>query len=106
MVGGTKSMADAECPICGKVYRIPEGKGRWMIGDKFLEHKDNCSLPKEDEFVQVGSRVGVVIEMHPMPGKPFPRFTVQFPSGREDVFPSHQVERVKDQAEGKLRFYK
>jgi len=98
-------MVDAVCPICGKVYRIPDGKGRWMIGDKFLEHKDSCCLPKADEFVVVGNRVGVVIEVHPVPGRPYPKFTVQFPSGREDVFPSHQVERLPDQSDARRRFY-
>jgi hypothetical protein len=99
-------MADAVCPICGKVYKIPGGKGRWMIGNKFLDHKDGCTLPCEDEFVQVGSRVGVVTEVIPPTGRPFPRFNVQFPSGREDVFNAHEVERYQDQESGRRRFYR
>jgi|MudIll2142460700_1097286.scaffolds.fasta_scaffold1509635_1 hypothetical protein len=95
---------DVTCPICGKPYKIPDGKGRWMVGDKFLEHKDKCTLPREDEFVSIGGRVGVVIEVHVL-GRAFPRFTVQFPSGREDVFPAHRVERFGDQDEGRRRFY-
>jgi len=41
-------LVDAACPICGKVYSIPEGRGREMVVTKFLAHKDVCQLPDED----------------------------------------------------------
>ena len=46
-------MVDAMCPVCGKAYAIPEGRGREMVVTKFLSHKDTCKLPEEDEFVKV-----------------------------------------------------
>lgn len=97
-------MTNAICPVCGKLYKIPDGKGRWMIGDKFLAHKDACQLPTEDEFVSIAGRVGVVTEVH-AGGRKYPKFTVQFPSGREQTFPASKVERFPDQVEGRKRFY-
>ena len=72
-------MVDAVCPICGKSYSIPSGRGREMVVTKFLVHKDNCQLPEEDEFVKVGGRVGIVVDSHSRVGR-YPAYEVQMPS--------------------------
>lgn len=97
-------MVEAACPVCGKRYTIPEGRGREMVVTKFLAHKDTCELPDEDEFVKVGARVGIVVETRR--GKePFPYFEVQMPSGRSDVFRASEVSRLDDQEIGRRQFY-
>lgn len=97
-------MPDAECPVCGKVYQIPEGRGREMVISKFLDHKDHCQLPAEDEYVRLGGRVGVVVEVKR--GRTgFPRFEVQLPSGRNRHFSASEVVRFEDQEEGRRLFY-
>jgi hypothetical protein len=97
-------LTEAECPICGKVYRIPEGRGRAVVETFFLRHKDSCRLPAEDEFVRVGTIVGVVMEVHD-DGKRKPLCTVQYPSGRMRDFRAREVKRFEDQEEGRRRFY-
>ena len=74
-----------------------------MVEGKFLRHKDNCTLPCEDEFVKVGGRIGVVIEAN-IDANPYPRFEVQMPSGRTNTFRASEVIRV-DQDDGRRRFY-
>ena len=97
-------MADVTCPICGKTYTIPEGRGRVMVETRFLQHKDACRLPSEDEYVRVMSRVGVVVEVRDGP-RGFPVLTVQFPSGRMRDLGASEVAVVPDQEEGRRRFY-
>lgn len=98
-------MANAICPICGKRYIIPEGRGRELVVTKFLAHKDACQLPAEDEFVSIGGRVGVVVDTHNAnPGR-IPTFEVQMPSGRTSLFHAAEVTRIEDQDEGRRRFY-
>jgi hypothetical protein len=97
-------LARAICPICGRHYTVPEGRGREMVITKFLAHKDNCELPKEDEFVRIDGRVGVVLECNDGKGQ-YPSYEVQMPSGRTSVFPASKVERLSDQDEGKRRFF-
>lgn len=97
-------MVNAACPICGKVYSIPEGRGREMVVTKFLSHKDSCQLPGEDEFVMVGGRIGVVVDARP--GREmFPLYEVQMPSGRSNVFRASEVSRLDDQEDGRRKFF-
>ena len=97
-------MVDACCPICGKSYTIPEGRGRELVVTKFLAHKDMCELPEEDEFVKVGGRVGIVVESH-QGRETFPTFEIQMPSGRSVVFHASEVKRLEDQEDGRRQFY-
>ena len=97
-------MVDAACPICGKRYHIPQGRGREMVVTKFLAHKDNCQLPSEDEFVKVGGRVGIVVDIDEGRGAT-PLFEVQMPSGRTTMFSAAEVNRLPDQDEGRRIFY-
>ena len=97
-------MVDAVCPVCGKHYAIPSGRGRELVVTKFLNHKDGCKLPEEDEFVKVGGRVGIVIETHPRK-ESYPTFDVQMPSGRTNSFRAAEITRLEDQAEGRRQFY-
>ena len=97
-------MVDAVCPVCGKSYAIPEGRGREMVVSKFLSHKDNCKLPNEDEFVKVGGRVGVVIDSKTSLAK-YPLYEIQMPSGRSNLFHASEVTRLEDQDLGRQRFY-
>ena len=96
-------MVDVTCPVCGKTYTIPEGRGRAIVETHFLRHKDRCELPREDEYVRVRGRIGVVIEAD-VDTDPYPRFEVQMPSGRNSTFRASEVVRV-DQEEGRRRFY-
>ena len=96
-------MVDVTCPVCGKTYSIPTGRGRAIVETRFLRHKDRCELPREDEYVRVGNRIGVVIEAN-IDADPYPRFEVQMPSGRTNTFRASEVVRV-DQEEGRRRFY-
>ena len=96
-------MVDAVCPVCGKRYSIPKGRGREMVVTKFLSHKDNCRLPDEDEFVKVGGRVGIVIDVND--GRGIPLFDVQMPSGRTNTFRASEITRMPDQSEGRRIFY-
>ena len=97
-------MTEVQCPICGKVYKIPEDRGRAIVETHFLRHKDRCRLPAEDEFVRVGSTVAIAIEINDG-AQGFPRFTVQYPSGRMRDFLASEVKRFEDQEEGHRRFY-
>ena len=75
-----------------------------MVEAKFLRHKDTCQLPREDEFVRVGGRIGVVIEVD-MVNNTYPMFEVQMPSGRTSAFRASEVFRIPDQDNGRSRFY-
>jgi len=101
---GDLRMTDVTCPVCGKTFSIPEGRGRAVVESHFLRHKDACRLPREDEFVRVTSRVGVVVEVRDGP-RGFPVLTVQFPSGRMRDLGACEVAVVPDQEEGRRRFY-
>ena len=92
-------MVNAICPVCGKGYAIPLGRGREMVVTKFLAHKD------DDEFVMVGGRVGVVVDIQPNVTE-FPLYEVQMPSGRSNIFHAAEISRVGDQDQGRQRFYK
>ena len=75
-----------------------------MVVTKFLNHKDVCQLPGEDEFVRVGGRVGIVIDTRS--GRDaFPRYEVQMPSGRSNVFRAAEISRINDQETGRRIFY-
>ena len=97
-------MVDAVCPVCGKAYAIPDGRGKEMVVTKFLAHKDNCTLPMEDEFVKVGGRVGIVIDTQTSIAE-YPLYEVQMPSGRSNVFHASEVSRFEDQNTGRRIFY-
>jgi hypothetical protein len=97
-------MVDAICPVCGKAYAVPEGRGREMVVTKFLAHKDSCKLPEEDEFVKVGGRIGIVIESQESIAR-YPLFEVQMPSGRSNTFHASEVDRLDDQELGRRKFY-
>lgn len=97
-------MVDAVCPVCGKAYAIPSGRGREMVVTKFLTHKDSCQLPREDEFVKVGGRVGIVIETQTNVAD-YPLYEVQMPSGRSNMFHASELSRFEDQDTGKRIFY-
>ena len=97
-------MTEVRCPVCGKAYNIPEGRGRAIVETRFLQHKDHCQLAGEDEFVKAGGRVAIVVEVKETRGR-FPVLTVQFPSGRMRDFRAHEVVRYEDQAEGRRLFY-
>jgi hypothetical protein len=97
-------MTDVTCPVCGKAYSIPEGRGRAMVETTFLRHKDSCELPREDDYVRFASSVGVVVEVRDGP-RGFPVLTVQFPSGRMRDLGACEVAVVPDQEEGLRRFY-
>jgi hypothetical protein len=97
-------LVDAVCPVCGKHYAIPSGRGRELVVTKFLNHKDACQLPSEDEFVKVGGRVGIVIESRPKV-EAYPVFEVQMPSGRTNNFRAAEITRMDDQDEGRRQFY-
>jgi hypothetical protein len=97
-------LTEVQCPICGKVYTIPEKRGRAITEAHFLRHKDHCRLPAEDEFVRVGSTVAIAIELNDGT-RGFPLLTVQYPSGRTRDFQASEVIRFEDQEEGRRRFY-
>jgi hypothetical protein len=97
-------LTDARCPICGKVYSIPEGRGRAMLETKFLRHKDACSLPRLGEMVRVGATLAVVDGIDEASGE-FPRLTLHLPSGREEVLEAGEVGRVRDQDAARERFF-
>lgn len=98
-------MINAICPVCGKGYTIPLGRGKEMVVTKFLAHKDDCRLPDDDEFVMVGGRVGVVVDTQPNVTE-FPLYEVQMPSGRSNIFHAAEISRLGDQDQGRHRFYK
>ena len=97
-------MVEVACPVCGKEYTIPTGRGRAMVETRFLRHKDACRPPREDEYVRFASAVGVVVEVRDGP-RGFPVLTVQFPSGRMRDLGASEVAVVSDQEEGRRRFY-
>ena len=97
-------MVDAVCPVCGKGYAIPSGRGREMVVSKFLAHKDACRLPEEDEFVKVGGRIGIVIDTHTSVAK-YPLYEIQMPSGRSNTFHASEVTRMDDQDHGRRKFF-
>jgi hypothetical protein len=97
-------LTEVQCPVCGKVYNIPESRGRTIVETRFLHHKDHCQLPAEDEFVRAGGRVGIIVEVLVRP-KGFPFFTVQFPSGKMRDFSAREVMRFEDQEDGRRRFF-
>ena len=88
-------MTEVHCPVCGKAYDIPEGKGRAIVETYFLRHKDHCQLPAEDEFVHVVGKVAIVVEVADGAGR-FPVFTVQYPSGRMRDYRAREVVRFED----------
>ena len=95
---------EVQCPICGKGYTIPEGRGRAITETYFLRHKDRCRLPADEEFVLVRYTVAIAIERNDG-AQEFPLFTVQYPSGRTRDFRASEVKRFEDQEEGRRRFY-
>jgi hypothetical protein len=97
-------MSKAVCPVCGKSYSIPKGRGREMVFTKFLMHKDNCTLPAEDEFVKVGGRIGIVIETQ-VGRDAYPVYEVQMPSGKANVFRASEITRLNDQELGRRTFF-
>jgi len=97
-------LTEAMCPVCGKVYNIPEGRGRAITETKFLHHKDACSLPSLGEIVRVQAALAIVDGVDEGAGE-FPMLTVHLPSGREQVLEAGQVGRVRDQEAARERFF-
>jgi hypothetical protein len=75
-----------------------------MVVTKFLAHKDSCTLPREDEFVKVGGRIGIVIDAQENVVD-YPLYEVQMPSGRSTTFHAAEVTRIEDQELGRRRFF-
>jgi hypothetical protein len=75
-----------------------------MVVTKFLTHKDACQLPDDEEFVKVGGRVGIVVDIHD-PSADYPMYEVQMPSGRSNVFRAAEITRLSDQNLGRQKFY-
>jgi hypothetical protein len=75
-----------------------------MVVTKFLSHKDACQLPDDDEFVKVGGRIGIVVDVHDL-STDYPMFEVQMPSGRSNVFRAAEVTRLPDQDMGREKFF-
>ena len=96
-------MTEAVCPICGKIYRIPEGPGRAMVETRFLHHKDTCTLPRLGEIVRVNAALAIVDDVDN--GEEFPLLTLHYPSGRESVVRAGVVARVRDQEAARERFF-
>ena len=96
-------MTEARCPICGKVYSIPEGASRRVVETKFLRHKDACRVPELGELVRVGGALAIVDGVDR--GGEFPLLTVHLPSGRESVVRVAVVGRVRDQDATRERFF-
>lgn len=97
-------MVEVQCPICGKIYNIPEGRGRAMVETRFLHHKDSCKIPREDEFVKVGNRVGIVVEVLKRQ-RAFPKLTVQFPSGNMQEYGASEIVYPEDQEKSRAEFF-
>ena len=97
-------MTEAVCPICGRTYNIPDGRGRAMVETRFLRHKDACRLPGVGDVVRVGNTLGVVDEVDGGPGD-FPVVTVHYASGREIALRAYAVGRVRDQEAARERFF-
>lgn len=97
-------MAEARCPVCGRVFNIPEGTGRAMVEGKFLRHKDSCRVPEVGELVRVRSNLAIVDEVD-VDSEEFPVLTVRYQSGRESVLGASLVGRVRDQERARERFF-
>lgn len=97
-------MADAICPICGKVYDVGGGQNRWAVEGLFLKHKDACTVPDEGEFIRVVSAVVRVLSVD-RESEEFPLVEVEFPSGRKGVYRLGSLGRVRDQAKAATRFH-
>jgi len=97
-------LVEARCPVCGKVYNIPEGTSRMVVETKFLKHKDACRLPVLGDLVRVGGALAIVDGVDEGPGE-FPLLTVHYPSGRESVLEVAMVGRVRDMDEARERFF-
>ena len=98
-------MTEVRCPICGKMYSIPKGRGRAMVETKFLHHKDSCNLPTLGEIVRVNAALAIVDGVDEGAGG-FPLLTVHLPSGREEVLEASQVGRIRSQNEARERFFR
>jgi hypothetical protein len=97
-------MAEARCPVCGRVFNVPEGPGRAMIEAKFLRHKDGCRVPEVDKFVRVTSYVALVEEVD-VASEEYPLLTVRYPSGRASVVRAAVVYCIEDQEAARERFF-
>ena len=97
-------MVEARCPICGKVYDVPEGAGRAMVETRFLRHKDRCRVPEVGELVRVQSALAIVDGVDTTSGA-YPRLTLHYPSGREVELGAAEVARIRDQDAARERFF-
>lgn len=97
-------MVEARCPICGKVFNIPEGRGRAMVETRFLHYKDACDLPSLGEIVRVDPALAIVDAVDEGEGD-YPLLTVHLPSGRERVLVVGDERRVRDQKAARERFF-
>ena len=97
-------MVEARCPVCGKVYNIPEGASRRVVETKFLRHKDTCRVPELGEMVRVSGALAIVDDVNEG-SEEFPLLTVHYPSGRESVLRAAEVGRVRDQDVARDRFF-
>jgi hypothetical protein len=98
-------LADAICPVCGKVYNITNGRNRWGVEGLFLKHKDNCTVPEVGEYIRVLSTVARVVSVDE-DSEEFPLVEVVKPSGRHGVYRLGSIGRVRDQGEAAERFRK
>ena len=98
-------MADAICPVCGKVYNITDGPNRWGVEGLFLKHKDNCTVPRPGDYVRVVSMVARVISVD-VESEDYPLVEVVKPSGRTGVYRMGTLGGVRDQGAAAERFRK
>ena len=96
-------MVEARCPVCGKVYNIPDSGNRWAVEGFFLKHKDACTVPDVGEYVRVMSTVARVVSVD-IGSEEYPIVEVVKPSGRRGVYRLGALGRVRDQGEAAERF--
>jgi hypothetical protein len=97
-------MAEARCPVCGRLFKVPAGPGRAMVETRFLGHKDGCRVPVAGEFVRVQGYVALVEQVDDG-SEEYPLLTVRYPSGRESVLRAAVVYAIEDQEAARERFF-
>ena len=96
-------MAEASCPVCGKVYNIADSGNPRAVEGHFLKHKDNCTVPEAGDYVRIVSLVVRVVSVDEE-SEEFPLVEVVKPSGRHGVYRLGTVGRVRDQGNAAERF--
>ena len=103
MEGVRSQLAEARCPVCGKVYNITDGQNRWAVEGLFLKHKDHCAVPEAGEFVRVVSTVAMVVAAD-TESEEWPVVEVLYPSGRRGAYRLATIGRVRDQGQAAERY--